>query len=70
MATLKQDLDEYMLMNEERKSNKISYKMPTLKLPSFLKGSDNTSPSGSTGNSWLNDNNEDDSWSCCPKLNR
>lgn len=69
MTNLKQDLDEYMLMNENQKSNKISYKMPNLKLPSFLKG--NLSDGGSsTSNSWLNDNNQDDSWSCCPKLNR
>jgi hypothetical protein len=68
MANLKQDLEEYMLMQDDRKANKISYKMPNLKLPSFLR---NSSDGGSsTSNSWLNDNNEDDSWSCCPKLNR
>lgn len=70
MANLKQDLDEYMLMNEERKTNKLSYKLPNFQLPSFnfLKSSSEASSSGN--NSWLNDNNEEDSWSCCPKLNR
>lgn len=67
MANLKQDLDEYMLMNEERKTSKLSYKMPNFQLPSFLKSS---SEGSSSSNSWLNDNTEDDSWSCCPKLNR
>lgn len=66
MANLKQDLDEYMLMNEERKTSKLSYKMPNFHLPGFLKSSSD----GGSSNSWLNDNNEDESWSCCPKLNR
>jgi hypothetical protein len=51
MATLKNDLDEYMLMNEERKSNsyKLNIKMP--KMPSVFGGtSENTKT-----NSWLND---------------
>lgn len=63
MASLKDDLDEYMLMNEERKSTgyKLNIKMP--KMPSFGGSSDATS---STSNSWLND--ENDSW--CPKMNR
>lgn len=67
MANLKQDLDEYMLMNEDRKANKISYKMPNLKLPSFLKGN---SSDGEISNNWLNERSDDESWLCCPKLNR
>lgn len=63
MATLKQDLDEYMLMNEERKSSNYKFNLNLPKMPSFLaSNSENTS-----SNSWLNDGN-DDGW--CPKMNR
>ncbi|CRL00540.1 CLUMA_CG013801, isoform A [Clunio marinus] len=63
MANLKNDLDEYMLMNEERKAPgyKLNMKMP--KLPSVFGGN---SESTSSNNSWLND--DDNGW--CPKLNR
>lgn len=63
MANLKNDLDEYMLMNEERKatSYKLNLNMP--KLPSIFGGNtENTS-----NNSWLN-SDDDSGW--CPKLNR
>lgn len=65
MANLKQDLDEYMLMNEERKST--NYKIPSfnVKMPKipFI----SSESSSSTSNSWLNDQEDN---SCCPKLNR
>lgn len=65
MANLKQDLDNYMLLNEERKSS--NYKMPSfsVKMPKipFVNSSES-----STSNSWLNDQQEESS--CCPKLNR
>lgn len=65
MASLKQDLDEYMLMNEEKKSS--NYKMPSFnvkmpKIPFISADSSSTS-----NNSWLNEQEES---SCCPKLNR
>lgn len=63
MANLKDDLDSYMLMNEERKSTsyKLNLKMP--KLPVMLGGT----PTDSTNsNSWLQD--DDSGW--CPKMSR
>lgn len=62
MANLKNDLDEYMLMNEERKATGFKLNMPKMpKLP-FV----GTSEPSSSNNSWLND--DDNGW--CPKLNR
>lgn len=63
MANLKNDLDEYMLMNEERKATgfKLNLNMP--KLPSVFGG--NAENTNST-NSWL----KDDDNGCFPKLNR
>lgn len=61
MANLKDDLDDYLLSEERRKTGfKLNLKMP--KMPSF--GSSADTPSTSS-NSWLND---DDGW--CPKLNK
>lgn len=62
MANLKNDLDEYMLMNEERKSTgyKLNIKMP--KLPSVFGGNSESN----TSNNWLND--DESGW--CPKMNR
>lgn len=62
MANLKDDLDDYLLSEERRKTGfKFSLpKMPSL--PSFGSGADTPSTSN---NSWLND---DDGW--CPKLNK
>lgn len=51
MATLKNDLDDYLLLNEEKKSNsyKLNIKMP--KMPAMFGGtSENTNT-----NSWLKD---------------
>ena len=64
MANLKNDLDEYMLMNEERKSTSYKLNLNMPKLPSVFGG--NTSES-SSNNSWLN-SDDDNGW--CPKLNR
>lgn len=63
MSNLKEDLDTYMLMNEERKATgfKLNLNMP--KLPSVFGGN---SSNTNTSNSWLNET--DDGW--CPKLNR
>jgi hypothetical protein len=66
MASLKADLDEYMLMNEEKKSS--SYKLPSFNVKIPFVGSNSNGSAGSSSNSWLNDDN-DDSW-CMPKLNR
>lgn len=62
MANLKDDLDEYMLMNEERKSTgyKLNIKMP--KLPAMLGGTSESS----SNNNWLKE--DDNGW--CPKLSR
>lgn len=65
MANLKDDLDQYMLMNEERKSTsyKLNIKMPTM--PSFLGGTGDATTNNNS-NSWLKD--DSDGW--CPKMNR
>lgn len=65
MANLKDDLDQYMLMNEERKSP--GFKLP-FKVPSFGSSSSSTpTVTTPTSNSWLNDN-DDNGW--CPKMSR
>lgn len=63
MASLKSDLDDYMLLQDERKSTsyKLNIKMP--KLPAMLGG---TSESSSSNNNWLQD--DDSGW--CPKMSR
>lgn len=62
MANLKDDLDSYMLLGQERKSTsyKLNMKMP--KLPAMLGGTSE----GSSSNSWLQD--DDSGW--CPKMSR
>lgn len=65
MANLKQDLDEYLLLqSDQKKSFKIDMKMPTIKLPEIKKLFSNNEPQ--EANSWLKDTQE----SCCPKLVR
>lgn len=64
MANLKNDLDEYMLMNEERKSTSYKLNLNMPKLPSVFGGSSSESTSN---NSWLN-SDDDNGW--CPKMNR
>ena len=63
MANLKDDLDSYMLMNDEKKSTgyKLNFAMP--KLPSIL-SRDATS---SNSNSWLQEDSES---SCLPKMTK
>lgn len=68
MANLKNDLDQYMLLKEERKPPgfKLNFKVPSM--PSFgTSSSSTTAATTPTSNSWLNDN-DDDGW--CPKMNR
>jgi hypothetical protein len=68
MANIKDDLDNYLLSNDGKKSSsyKINFKVPSL--PSFGSSSAaSTSASTPTTNSWLNDN-DDDGW--CPKMTR
>lgn len=55
MASLKQDLDQYMLMNEEKKSS--SYRLPSLnvKMPKIpFVSSSSTSNNNANPNAWLN----------------
>ncbi|XP_014086347.1 vesicle transport protein SFT2C [Bactrocera oleae] len=64
MASLKQDLDEYLLLQSDQKKN-FSAKIPQIKVPDLGKlftRSEPTEPS----NSWLQDTQD----SCCPKLSR
>ncbi|CAO1355632.1 unnamed protein product [Diamesa hyperborea] len=63
MSDLKRDLDEYMLLQEERKSSnfKVNFTMPKIKNPF-------SNSESSTSNSWLNSNENEDTW--CPKMNR
>lgn len=62
MANLKNDLDEYMLMSEERKSTSYKLNLNMPKLPSVFRGN---SDSSTSNNSWLT---EDEGW--CPKMSR
>lgn len=68
MVNLKDDLDQYLIKNDNKKS--WNFKVPSI--PSFGSSSApstsaSTPTSNSTGNSWLNDN-DDDGW--CPKMSR
>lgn len=61
MANLKDDLDQYLLLQSEQKK-KFNVKMPQMKVPEFGKMfSRNAEPEA---NSWLKDTQD----SCCPKL--
>lgn len=64
MANLKNDLDEYMLMNEERKSTSYKLNLNMPKMPKVFGGSSSESTSN---NSWLT---SDDESGWCPKMNR
>lgn len=61
MTDLKRDLDEYMLLQEERKSSnfKVNFNIPKIKNPF-------SNSESSTSNSWLNSNENEDTW--CPKM--
>ena len=61
MANLKDDLDQYLLLQSEQKK-KFNVKMPHLKVSEFGNMfKRNTEPEA---NSWLKDTQD----SCCPKL--
>lgn len=61
MANLKDDLDQYLLLQSDQKK-KFNVKVPQLKVPEFGNiFSRNTEPEA---NSWLKETQD----SCCPKL--
>lgn len=64
MANLKQDLDEYLLLqSDQKKTNfKIDMKMPSLKVPEIKNLFGKSQPQEVNG--WLEETKE----SCCPKL--
>ncbi|XP_055838798.1 uncharacterized protein LOC129906868 [Episyrphus balteatus] len=64
MANLKQDLDEYLLLQSDQKKN-FGIKMPDIKVPEFGKLFSRTE-SAPEANSWLKETQD----SCCPKLSR
>lgn len=65
MSNLKNDLDEYLLLqSDQKKSFKIDMKMPTIKVPEIKSFFGRKEPE--EANSWLQDTQE----SCCPKLVR
>lgn len=61
MANLKQDLDEYLLLQSDQKKN-FNMKLPQIKVPEL--GKMFTRTSEPEANSWLKDTHD----SCCPKL--
>lgn len=69
MANLKDDLDQYLLLQSDQKKSastssfKIDMKMPSLKVPTVKSLFGGSSAPVET-NSWLKDTQE----SCCPKL--
>lgn len=67
MANLKDDLDQYLLLQQDQKktSFKIDMKMPTLKV-SDVKNLFGKSQQAPEANGWLQDTRD----SCCPKLVR
>ncbi|EDW03969.1 protein transport protein SFT2 [Drosophila grimshawi] len=64
MSNLKQDLDEYLLLQSDQKKN-FNVKLPQIKVPGltniFSRNADQPE-----ANSWLKDTQD----SCCPKLSR
>ncbi|XP_017855075.1 protein transport protein SFT2 [Drosophila busckii] len=60
MSNLKQDLDEYLLLQSDQKKN-FNVKLPQIKVPSIF--SRNTEPEA---NSWLKETQD----TCCPQLSR
>lgn len=66
MTNLKNDLDEYLLLQSDQKKStfKIDMKMPALKVPEIKSFFGRNEPE--EANSWLKDTQE----SCCPKLVR
>lgn len=64
MSNLKQDLDEYLLLQSDQKKN-FNVKLPQLKVPGLSQIFSRTSEPPEA-NSWLKDTQD----SCCPKLVR
>ncbi|KAG4066871.1 hypothetical protein HA402_012938 [Bradysia odoriphaga] len=65
MTNLKNDLDEYLLLqSDQKKSFKIDMKMPTIKVPEIKSFFGRNEPQET--NSWLQETQE----SCFPKLSR
>lgn len=56
MATLKTDLDEYLLQNDKSRSYKIT--LPTFSAPSFFSKNNESTPS-STNESWFEEVQKD-----------
>ncbi|KAL7742325.1 hypothetical protein ACLKA6_005581 [Drosophila palustris] len=64
MSNLKQDLDEYLLLQSDQKKN-FNVKLPQIKVPGLSQIFSRTSDPPEA-NSWLKDTQD----SCCPKLSR
>ena len=65
MANLKDDLDQYLLLqSDQKKTFKMELKMPSIKVSSGLFRMNNSEPEPANG--WLRDAQD----SCCPKLVR
>jgi len=62
MSNLKQDLDEYLLLQSDQKKN-FNVKLPQIKVPGLSQIFSRTSEPPEA-NSWLKDTQD----SCCPKL--
>lgn len=63
MANLKDDLDQYLLLqSEQKKTYKIDMKMPSIKVPEIKNLFGKSQPPEANG--WLQDTKD----SCCPKL--
>lgn len=62
MSNLKQDLDEYLLLQSDQKKN-FNVKLPQIKVPGLAQIFSRTSEQPEA-NSWLKDTQD----SCCPKL--
>lgn len=63
MAHLKDELDQYLLLQSDQKKNfKIDIKMPSIKVPEMKNLFGKSQPQEANG--WLDDTRE----SCCPKL--
>lgn len=63
MANLKDELDQYLLLQSDQKKNfKLDMKMPTIKVPEIKSLFGKSQPQEANG--WLQDTQD----SCCPKL--
>lgn len=63
MANLKDELDQYLLLQSDQKKNfKLDMKMPAIKVPEIKSLFGKSQPPEANG--WLQDTTD----SCCPKL--